>query len=305
MMHSSHRFLHLACALIALLVFFGGLILVRGWGENWNATPEEIRQTLPGDALVPDAQRTTLAITVEAPASQVWPWVIQMGAGRGGLYSYEWFENLIQCRVVNSNTIRSEFQALEPGDLVRMCIGDFGPPPWVVREVIPGQALLLGGKDQNGAWTYSLNQIVVSPVDGSTTRVFWRTSKREDSVVDVVLGPGFFVMQRRSLLGLRERAENAILPWAALDAGLLFWLLCFVAFLIAVAATALRHNWQPAFLASILAALVTLLLVMNMPPVWLDLLAVLGVWGALAWAWTTHPVVYEHRFVPVPPHLPS
>ena len=284
----SHRLVQIVCALIAVVTFFGGLALMRPWGENWNATPAETHLALAGDDLVPAAQRTTMAITIHAPAAQVWPWVAQMGAGRGGLYSYEWFENMINCQMVNSNNIRPEFQDIKPGELVRMCAGDFGPPPWVVRDLVPGQALILGGKDKDGTqWTSSINQIVVSPINAQTTRVFWRSSMAEASLFDALLGPGFFIMQRRSLLGIQERVEGTILPWFALDAGLAFWLFCFLGFLISVAATVLRRNWRAAFLASLVAALITLFLVMDMPPVWLDLLGTIFVMVAVTLSFAT------------------
>ena len=218
-----------------------------------------------------------------------------MGAGRGGLYSYEWFENMINCQMVNSNNIKPEFQVIRPGD--------FGPPPWAVRAVIPGQALILGGKDEAGMWTSSINQIVLEPIDAQTTRVFWRSSTTAPSMFDSLLGPGFFIMQRRGLIGLQERAEGTIHPWVDVDAGLLFWLLCFLGFLVAVGATALQRNWQPAFLASVIAALITLLLVMTMPPVWLDLLGTLLVWAAVVWSFATHRIWRKQKMVPATGNL--
>ncbi len=164
---------------------------------------------------------------------------------------------------------------------------------------MPGQALILGGKDETETqWTSSINQIVLLPIDPQTTRVFWRSSKTAPSVFDTILGPGFFVMQRRSLIGIQERAEGVILPWFAMDAGLFFWLLCFLGFLVSVAATALRRNWQPSFLASVIAALTTLLLVLSMPPVWLDLLGALLVWIAVVWSFTTRRTWHKWKRLP-------
>ncbi len=68
-------------AVLGLSVFFGGLALLRSWGENWNATPTETHQTLAGDDILPNAQRTTMAITVHAPAAQIWPRVGTNGRG--------------------------------------------------------------------------------------------------------------------------------------------------------------------------------------------------------------------------------
>ena len=69
----SQRLLQILFAALGLGFFFGGLALLRGWGENWNATPAEMRQTLAGDELLPNAQRATMAVTIQAPAAQAWP----------------------------------------------------------------------------------------------------------------------------------------------------------------------------------------------------------------------------------------
>ncbi|HKX67715.1 MAG TPA: SRPBCC family protein, partial [Intrasporangium sp.] len=74
-----------------------------GWGLwtarysllHWGATHAELQEVLPGDELISDARRVaTRAITIDAPPDAVWPWVAQLGQGRGGLYSHDWLENL-------------------------------------------------------------------------------------------------------------------------------------------------------------------------------------------------------------------
>ncbi len=65
-------------------------LVLRPWHRRWGATEEEANRALPGDELVPDPKfHATHAITIEAPPAEVWPWLVQMGQGRGGLYSYE------------------------------------------------------------------------------------------------------------------------------------------------------------------------------------------------------------------------
>ena len=67
----------------------GALALTRGWWANWGATDAEAASVLPGDELVPAPRASsTRAVTVGAPPAAVWPWLVQMGQGRGGLYSY-------------------------------------------------------------------------------------------------------------------------------------------------------------------------------------------------------------------------
>ena len=72
--------------------------LLRGWRLRWGATDDEIQRTLPGDELVPNPKWSyTHTITIRVPPAEVWPWLAQMGQGRGGFYSYEWLENLVGC----------------------------------------------------------------------------------------------------------------------------------------------------------------------------------------------------------------
>src|SRR5689334_17932954 len=84
---------------IALLAFF------RPWFLTWGATAGEARRSLPGDDVVPEARSdaTTRAITIQAPAATVWPWLAQLGQDRGGFYSYEILEDLAGCKMTNAD----------------------------------------------------------------------------------------------------------------------------------------------------------------------------------------------------------
>ena len=78
------------------------------------------RATWPGDRLLarPDYVWTN-AVTIERPAEQVWPWLVQLGQGRGGLYSYDWLENLVGCDIHSADRILPQFQQPLPvGDRV-------------------------------------------------------------------------------------------------------------------------------------------------------------------------------------------
>lgn len=113
--------------------------------RTWGATEEEVRADLPGDALVPDADwQTTRAVTVFAPATEVWPWIAQIGLGRGGMYSYQILQDLGGAVGHNEPVIRPELQELHVGDPVRL-----HPqlPPLRVAEVDPGRSLVLAGLD--------------------------------------------------------------------------------------------------------------------------------------------------------------
>lgn len=100
---------------IQIIAAFGTLILLtlvlyvlvaRPRINHWGATDQEHQATWPGDQLVAQPNFVwTNAITIHAPAAQVWPWLVQLGQGRGGLYSYDWLENLIGCDVHSTDRI--------------------------------------------------------------------------------------------------------------------------------------------------------------------------------------------------------
>jgi hypothetical protein len=87
----------------------GTLILspvLRPWYNRWGVTEEEAARSLPGDELVPDPRLGyTRAITIQTPPERVWPWLIQIGQGRGGLYSYDGLENLAGCDIHSAERI--------------------------------------------------------------------------------------------------------------------------------------------------------------------------------------------------------
>ena len=179
---------------------------------HWGTTAAERMMTLPGDELVPDARyRVDHGITIRAPADSVWPWLVQIGQDRGGFYSYASLERMVGADIHNADRIHPEWQRLKPGDLVRATQPDYlggrlGEPGWHVLDVVPGRAIIL---ENWGAF-------VLHPLDSQTTRFFVR--QRGDgapSFAAVLLGPlgvfvfepAHFIMQRRMLLGVRDRAE--------------------------------------------------------------------------------------------------
>ena len=123
--------------------------LLRPWYSKWGATEAETMKSLPGDEQVPNPNMVnTRAITIEAPVATVWPWLVQMGQGRGGLYSYERLENLVGCEMHNADEILPEYQELMVGDMVRLSEGDEGPH-FVVTAVYPQKiAAALAHKSQ-------------------------------------------------------------------------------------------------------------------------------------------------------------
>ena len=83
-----------------------GVALLRARYLRWGATGDEVKLALPGDELVPNADLTaTRAVTVRTSADGVWPWIAQLGQGRGGFYSYDFLENLAGCDIHSAGRI--------------------------------------------------------------------------------------------------------------------------------------------------------------------------------------------------------
>lgn len=168
--------------LIAPALAYAGLsVLSRRWHRRWGATRHEAVETLPGDELVPRADlQTTRTIDIEAAAPAVWPWLVQMGQGRGGLDTYERIENLLGAKIHNLDRFDLDLQQLDVGDHIRLT-------PEVYLRRIPGQSLIVRGRRSAPA----------SVAEGMARQLEL-----------LVLEPGYFVMERGMLRGIKTRAER-------------------------------------------------------------------------------------------------
>jgi hypothetical protein len=182
--------------------------VIRPWYCKWGATEAEVGISLPGDEQVPNPVLvSTRAITIQAPVSAVWPWLVQMGQGRGGLYTYERLENLAGCEMHNASRIIPEYQLLEVGDKVRL-VPEGREPYFVVSAIEPGRAIVLAGDDPPTTWGF-----ILEPVDENTTRLIVRWRQDYEPTFGNVLGwrvftdPITFVMERKMLQGIKVRAE--------------------------------------------------------------------------------------------------
>lgn len=187
--------------------------LLRPWYSRWGATEDEVDKVWPGDDQVPNPiLATTRAITIQAPAERVWPWLVQMGQGRGGLYSYERLENLVGCGMRNADRIIPEHQHLEVGDKIRLS-QDERTPYFIVTAIEPGRAVVVGGDNPPTSWAF-----VVDPIDSESTRLIIRYRQSfEPSFANVLLWRVFtepisFWMERKMLQGIKARAEAAAFP---------------------------------------------------------------------------------------------
>jgi hypothetical protein len=174
---------------------------------TWGARPGEASGKLPGDELLaePDIV-TTRAVWIDAPADAIWPWLVQMGPGRGGAYTYDWIENLFGLNMHSADQILPQHQDLKIGDAQRL--GQRGP---VLRVAVlePERSLVLRSDDGHWVWAFSL-----AP-EGAGTRLISRNriatpgAKPPVRLLNLlVMEPGSLVMERKMLLGIKERAER-------------------------------------------------------------------------------------------------
>ena len=180
----------------------------------FGATAEEEAAELPGDDLVPTADLVaTRAITIRATAADVWPWLVQMGQGRGGFYSYDRLENLAGCAITSADDVVPEWQGVQVGDEVRLH-PEFALPVAVVR---PQEALVLHGAgpvDDEGPVPFDFTwAFVLRPAGDGRTRLVvrerygYRTGWAGRMVEPVSWVS--FVMTERMLRGIRDRAERS------------------------------------------------------------------------------------------------
>ena len=189
-----------------------GILVARRWQLRWGATVQESGESLPGDDLISDPDlAATRAITVGAAAGQVWPWIAQLGQGRGGFYSYDFLENLAGCDIHSADQIVPGWQDVKVGDQIRLApqvaltvarlergrslvlrggvpMGDTSPPydftwAFVLRENLPGTTRLLV-RERYG-YTRPWARLLVEPAEAVS-----------------------FVMSQKMLRGIRDRAER-------------------------------------------------------------------------------------------------
>jgi len=242
------RILVLATGVVALVAVAHELGM-KPWRRRWLANPDESARVLPGDLIVPDADFSqTMAITIDAPPAAVWPWLLQLGYGRAGWYSYD----AIDMRGRSSREIRPELQQLSVGGSVPFAPGlEFrvealeperalvlsadsealaapgsgSPEPGAEPAEREGAALGLVGKlaDANAGAFRMTWAFVLEPVDTGRTRLLERFRTRATPgpatvFVRPIVDNGHFLMTRKHLLGIRQRAERTPIFATAVEA---------------------------------------------------------------------------------------
>ena len=201
------------------LAAYGAAALVDRIVHDWGATTAEITSALPGDDLVPDmGAQSTMAVTIKAPADQVWPWLVQMGCGRAGWYSYDFLDN---GGVASATRLLPEYQDIAPGYVIPADTkNQVGFPVLLVES---GRALVLGkvvdsvdrrpveypGTRGHLVWSFHLKE----PIAG-TTRLIVRTRRAPQPTFERILGPVLGTvhafMQRKQLRSIKQRVEYSM-----------------------------------------------------------------------------------------------
>lgn len=196
----------------------GGHVLApwrRPWRQRWGAGPEEPDPSLPGEDLIPNpAWEFTHAVSIAAPPEDVWPWIAQIGQGRGGFYTFELLENIFGCRITNTDQILPECQSVTVGDEIRLHVNT---PALRVTFVEPGQSLVLRGwpvdvpgTESDNLWAFHL----LTDGPGRCRLLARGKAIHGTSLTDrlffspLLIEPIGFVMGREMLLGIKERAES-------------------------------------------------------------------------------------------------
>ena len=218
--------------------------IVQPWYERWGVEPDDDGRLLPGDELIagPTAGDTR-GITIDAPASAIWPWLVQMGFGRAGWYSYD----TLDVRAQSSTAIAPEWQSIAVGQTMPAWRGGgfeivqvepehalvlYLDDAIVARQQADARATAVGGvgadpltpglaasaaimrsqpRSFRASWSF-----VLDPLDGDRTRLIerFRVDYPDVDVRNRVTGPlfgaGVFLMIRRQMLGIKERVERLI-----------------------------------------------------------------------------------------------
>lgn len=194
---------------LAAALMLGGSVGFLGWYRPWQlawgASSAEVSQPMPGDDVVPcPTFSATRRVTVASPPAAIWPWIMQIGFGRAGWYSYDLLDNLGRR---SADNLIPELQHLEVGDLVPL--GPGKNSGMRVKEIEAGRSMVWWDeKLRLTTWTWQL-----TPMPGGTTRLVTRVRSRcawrhpSTAVWRLLSEVADFPMMRRCLLGIKRRAE--------------------------------------------------------------------------------------------------
>jgi hypothetical protein len=194
---------------LLILLIFGiqiviGVVFIKPYIFTWGATDQEISMSMPGDHLVPFIS-STRSITINAPISDVWDWIIQLGADRGGFYSYWFIEKPLGYKYREINRVEAEFKDMEVGRIIKASLDpsmSFIEYNFPVVAVDPGKSFVLKN------WgCFLLNEI-----DSTRTRLIVRTHGQsltswKENFDYFFKMPLHYLMERRMMAGIKSRSE--------------------------------------------------------------------------------------------------
>jgi len=192
----------LATAFLVVLVAIFYLVY-RPWQLSWGATADEVSRPMVGDGLVEDPTfNATRAVTINAPAEQIWPWIVQIGYKRAGFYSWDILDN---DGIPSAERILPEYQNLKIGDVVPLSEETDAE---VLDMESNEQLLLVFPSDGTVTWAWALYEI-----DADRTRLVTRLRWRTTSAISQFTLDAFeIIMMRKCLLGIKRRAEAGVEP---------------------------------------------------------------------------------------------
>jgi hypothetical protein len=174
---------------------------------RWGASDAEVTGAMPGDELVPEPSfNATRAVTIDAPPEAVWPWLVQLGYGRAGWYSYDLFDNTAR---PSAERILPEYQEPKVGDWVPMASKVNETTAFKIKAFEPNRWMLWAKSHSTWAWR-------LVPLEGDSTRLLvrlkeryeWRRSPGNALVTLMLFEFGDFPMMRKLLFGVKRRAER-------------------------------------------------------------------------------------------------
>lgn len=203
----------LAAVVLAGAVAAAALRL-RRWQLRWGAADEEIAMHLDGDDIVksPDHE-STRAITINAAPEDIWPWLVQIGKGRGGLYSYDSLD--IAFKMLDEPSVERvlpEFQCIKAGDVLPIGRDDTTRDDFYVHFAEPNRALVLGANDASFRDRVSWAMVLL-PLSSEVTRLVVRIRyEKEPGLKGLAIAAAMdltsFIMLRKQMLTFKRLAER-------------------------------------------------------------------------------------------------
>lgn len=181
------------------------IVLYRPWAIDWGATDDDINRSMAGDEIVQNPTfNATRAVTIKAQPEEIWPWILQFGYKRAGMYCYDWFDN---DGIPSAESIIPEYQNLKVGDLIPLSAVMYVK----VTELDPNRSMLWVFTEGCGPWTNSTWAWELRQKDAQHTRLLTRLRVHSDHVITRIMLDFFeIVMMRKSMLGIKLRAERMV-----------------------------------------------------------------------------------------------